>query len=59
LHAERMNVTPLEIRASPEVSMTARSSIRMSLASASAVVERGSLIAVASGSSPIFTLHLI
>ena len=45
LHAERMEVTPLEIRASTEVSMTTRIAIRMSLASASAIVERGSLIA--------------
>ncbi|MFX1250058.1 MAG: hypothetical protein ACFFCZ_00400 [Promethearchaeota archaeon] len=50
-----MKVTPLEISASTEVSMTARISIRMSLASTSAVVERGSLIAVASGSSLIST----
>jgi len=40
-----MEATPLEIRASPEVSRTTRIAIRMSLASASAVVERGSLIA--------------
>ncbi|MFX1250701.1 MAG: hypothetical protein ACFFCZ_03720 [Promethearchaeota archaeon] len=42
---------PLEIRASPEVSMTNRISIRISLASASAVVERRNLMALASGSS--------
>ncbi|MFX1254226.1 MAG: hypothetical protein ACFFCZ_21620 [Promethearchaeota archaeon] len=46
-----MEVTPLETSASPEVSMTNRIFIRMRLASASAVVERGSLIVVASGSS--------
>ncbi|MFX1252082.1 MAG: hypothetical protein ACFFCZ_10800 [Promethearchaeota archaeon] len=46
-----MKVTPLEIRAATEVSMTNRISICISLASASAVVERGSLIALASGSS--------
>ncbi|MFX0064632.1 MAG: hypothetical protein ACFFC7_20860 [Candidatus Hermodarchaeota archaeon] len=46
-----MEVTPLEISASTEVSMTTRISIRSSLASASAVVERGSLSALASGSS--------
>ncbi|MFX1255426.1 MAG: hypothetical protein ACFFCZ_27735 [Promethearchaeota archaeon] len=46
-----MEVTPLEISASPEVSMTNRISIRINLASASAVVERGSLMALASGSS--------
>ncbi|MFX0061650.1 MAG: hypothetical protein ACFFC7_05635 [Candidatus Hermodarchaeota archaeon] len=46
-----MEVTPLEISVSTEVSMTARISIRSSLASASAVVERGSLSALASGSS--------
>ncbi|MFX1251055.1 MAG: hypothetical protein ACFFCZ_05565 [Promethearchaeota archaeon] len=46
-----MEVTPLEISTSPEVSRTDRISIRMSLASASAVVERGSLITLVSGSS--------
>ncbi|MFX1537322.1 MAG: hypothetical protein ACFFDI_24200 [Promethearchaeota archaeon] len=40
-----MEVTPLEISASTEVSMTNRIFIRISLASASAVVERGSLMA--------------
>ncbi|MFX1251269.1 MAG: hypothetical protein ACFFCZ_06650 [Promethearchaeota archaeon] len=46
-----MEVTPLETSAATEVSMTTRISIRMILASASAVVERESLMAVASGSS--------
>ncbi|MFX1250163.1 MAG: hypothetical protein ACFFCZ_00935 [Promethearchaeota archaeon] len=46
-----MKVTPPEISTSPEVSMTARISIHTSLASASAVVERGSLTALVSGCS--------
>ncbi|MFX1534718.1 MAG: hypothetical protein ACFFDI_10890 [Promethearchaeota archaeon] len=44
-----MKVTPLEISASTEVSMTTRISLRFSLASASAVVERGSLTAFSIG----------
>ncbi|MFX0066185.1 MAG: hypothetical protein ACFFC7_28825 [Candidatus Hermodarchaeota archaeon] len=39
--------TSLKISASPEVSRTARIPIHSSLASASAVVERGSLMALA------------
>ncbi|MFX1255682.1 MAG: hypothetical protein ACFFCZ_29025, partial [Promethearchaeota archaeon] len=54
LHAERMKVTSLETSASTEVNMTTRISRRMSLASASAVVERGSLSAVASDSSQVY-----
>ncbi|MFX1255780.1 MAG: hypothetical protein ACFFCZ_29515 [Promethearchaeota archaeon] len=54
LHVERTEVTPLEISAATEVSRTDRISIRMSLTSASAVVERGSLSALASGSSLLF-----
>ncbi|MFX1255201.1 MAG: hypothetical protein ACFFCZ_26610 [Promethearchaeota archaeon] len=46
-----MKVTPMETSVSTEVSMTTRISIRISLASASAVVERGSLMALAAGSS--------
>ncbi|MFX0061589.1 MAG: hypothetical protein ACFFC7_05330 [Candidatus Hermodarchaeota archaeon] len=44
-----MEVTPLEISTATEVSRTSRISIRISLASASVVVERGSLTAFSVG----------